>query len=61
MKNNKNSKVRIRTKLELVERKKNFLKITDILKKKKNYFFFTRWSFAWGETRKKFYKMGLGH
>ena len=39
MKNNKNSKVRVRTKLELVERKKNFLKITDILKKKKIIFF----------------------
>mgnify|MGYP001231480222 FL=1 len=39
MKNNKNSKVRVRTKLELVERKKNLLKITDILKKKKIIFF----------------------
>ena len=39
MKNNKTSKVRTRTKLELEERKKNFLKIVDILNKRKIFFF----------------------
>ena len=42
MKNNNTSKVRIRTKLELEKRKKNFLKIVDILNKRKIVFFFTR-------------------
>ena len=39
MKNNNTSKVRIRTKLELEKRKKNFLKIVDILNKRKIVFF----------------------
>ena len=39
MKNNNTSKVRIRTKLELEKRKKNFLKIVDILDKRKIVFF----------------------
>ena len=40
MKNNNTSKVRIRTKLELEKRKKNFLKIVDILNKRKIVFFY---------------------